>query len=176
MKTINKNLFHTISITVMLIAFLFLGFSIYAQEQVSQATFDEVKKANSGLEVTVMMYSGIKNPTFMIKDPKMIGYIKSMVTKSQRWENKRQERVIPSQLGYTGIRVRVVGHVPSWPDLVELNTNKKKISLMSNLKDGSSINSFYSDNGDLEDILLDLGEECNALDGIFTNSVRQSRK
>jgi hypothetical protein len=62
------------------------------------------------IQVTVMLYSGRRDPTFELSDPEVIGMLDRAVLQGLREPGLDGRSVVPSILGYAGIRVEVDEH------------------------------------------------------------------
>jgi hypothetical protein len=62
-------------------------------------------ETTSGLQVTVMIYSGRPNPTFAIEDAAALSGVHNALSAAEVREGFDRETVVPSVLGYNGIRI-----------------------------------------------------------------------
>ncbi len=58
-----------------------------------------------GLKVTVLLFSGRPDPTFLLEDEDILNQLKDLLSKAKTNEKFEQATVIPSILGYKGIVV-----------------------------------------------------------------------
>lgn len=65
----------------------------------------EAQEPAAGLKVTVMIYSGQPNPTFTLTDPALIARLGAAYREAPPLEGFERATVIPSILGYQGIRI-----------------------------------------------------------------------
>ena len=59
------------------------------------------------MKVTIMMYSGRRDPCYYINDEKMFYRIKALLDKAEAINNYSHDIVEPSQLGYRGIQIQI---------------------------------------------------------------------
>jgi hypothetical protein len=80
----------------------------------------QAAEEDEGLQVTVMIYSGRQNPTFTIEDGALIEELQSAVSSGERREDLEGRTVVPSILGYNGIRVENRSGVAGLPPVLLL--------------------------------------------------------
>lgn len=111
-----------------------------------------------GLEVTFLVFSGRRNPAFVITDEDTLKQLEELVDKSKVDDKFSKETVIPSILGYNGIVVKPVGEVTVLTDLEMLavyNGNIEKKT--TGIDDKSTTVTFLIDEGGaVEEFLLNL--------------------
>ena len=117
----------------------------------------EMTEGKSGLSATVLLYSGMPDPTFSIVDDTKIKHIKNLLDKAPKNEkHPKGKSVLPSILGYKGIVVMNSGNIPDFPEYIAVYNgnmevrNKDKAYLVD--KDNT-----------LEKFVLELAKESKAL-------------
>lgn len=121
-----------------------------------------VEEAVNGLKVTVMLYSGRPNPTFLVtaadngKKEAIMQFFAAMETDC----DFEEATVIPSLLGYNGISVEKLGEVKSFP-YDRLTIYKENIETYAGKAEGKQ---FMRDGGrHLEEFLIQLAVEKGAV-------------
>jgi hypothetical protein len=101
-----------------------------------------------GLTVTVLVYSGRQNPSYVLDDSDALKQLKALLDKAKTNERFEGTTVIPSQLGYSGIIVSNESRVPALPFQIEIY--KKDVAVKNEGK------KFLIDEGQaIETLLLD---------------------
>jgi len=73
-----------------------------------------------GLTVTVLIFSGRQNPSYVLDDSNVLKQLKSLLDKAKINERFEQTTVIPSVLGYSGIIVSNESRIPGLPAQIEV--------------------------------------------------------
>ena len=71
----------------------------------SAGTAAQAASSGDGLVVTVMIYSGRPNPSFTLDDAALIDQLRTAVASAAPKEDVEGDTVVPSILGYNGVRV-----------------------------------------------------------------------
>jgi hypothetical protein len=116
---------------------------------------DQGKK---GLKVTVLLYSGRSNPSYVLEDKESIDKMKNLIGKSKAIEKFEKETVVPSILGYNGVVVENLdATVEQFP--ASLNIFKGNVEVKNDRK------KFLKDEGNaIEDFLLTKAMERKVID------------
>ncbi len=127
------------------------GVTCYAQE-------GKDDKDQKGLKVTILLYSGRPNPTYMLEDKDVIEKLKTLVGRAPAHEKYEKDTVIPSILGYNGVVVEnkgmTVKELPAF-----LNIYKGNIEAQDVRK------KFLRDEGnEIEDLLINKALEKKVID------------
>jgi hypothetical protein len=130
------------------VLFMLIGIGTMESQTIDQPT--------KGLKVTIMIYSGRPDPTFMITDGNTIQKIEKLLStlpKNEKY-NDPKETVSPNVLGYNGILVENFSDF--MPDLEYIVVHHANIELKNkNVTENTKIKEFRSDNSkNFEDTLL----------------------
>lgn len=149
--------FNAINVVFALVIIFVLSVTMVAQD------VNQPGKASKGLKVTVMIYSGRPNPTFMITDKDVIEKIKKSLTDMPNNSKVKEDTVSPAVLGYKGILVEnfsdemidtesfLVFH-----SNVEVKSKQAAESTEKNMKEDNSLG--------LQDMLIREAQNRNAID------------
>jgi hypothetical protein len=120
---------------------------------IGRAQGERSEKGKKGLQVTILLYSGRTNPSFILDDEASINMMKDQVGSSKGREAFKKETVIPSILGYNGVVVENIDRmVEQFP--VSLIIYK---GIMEVMNDGKK---FLNDEGNkIENFLLNKAVE-----------------
>lgn len=143
------------------------------------------EKNENKLQVTIMIFSGRPDPTFSITDENVIKRLEGMLSNLSRSQSKFKENtVIPSILGYRGIRVE--NKSSFLPEIESFSVHKSDVELMSKSKaegvesagsepkEGEKV--FLMDAAQsIEDMLINLGLESGAIDSVIVDIIKKSR-
>lgn len=111
------------------------------------------------LRVRILMNSGLKDPTFLISDLKVIGEVTTFVNSLPKDQASDKKTVIPSKLGYRGIAIENISLLASDIDSITLSGKEVEI-LRSNVTPAPFIKDFRIDNSaSLERRLLDIAAD-----------------
>jgi len=116
------------------------------------------QEGQKGLQVTVLLYSGRPNPSFIMNDKESIDMIKDLVAKSTALKAFKKKTVLPSILGYNGVVVENLdGTVEQFP--ASLVIYKGSMEVMNKEK------KFLNDEGNkLESFLLSKAVDKKVID------------
>lgn len=110
-----------------------------------------------GLRVTVLIYSGRQNPSYLLDDSNVVKQLNALLGKAKSNERFDGATVIPSMLGYSGIIVSNESRVPGLPAQIEVY--KKDVGVRNEGK------KFLIDEGQaIETLLLDEAIKKGAID------------
>lgn len=110
-----------------------------------------------GLRVTVLIYSGRQNPSYVLDDSNVVKQLNALLGKAKSNERFEGTTVIPSMLGYSGIIVSNESRVPGLPAQIEVY--KKDVGVRNEGK------KFLIDEGQaIETLLLDEAIKKGAID------------
>jgi hypothetical protein len=59
------------------------------------------------MKVTIMMYSGRRDPCYYVNDKRMFDKIKTLLDRAEVIKNYSQDTVEPLQLGYRGVEIQI---------------------------------------------------------------------
>lgn len=80
-----------------------------------------------GITVTVLLYSGRPDPTYDLDNEALITQIKASIAAAEPASGPADQDVIPSILGYKGIRVQSRVPPPGFPSRIELFRGKMAV-------------------------------------------------
>jgi hypothetical protein len=123
--------------------------------------------SNYTLKVTIDVFSGRKNPTFLITDAKTVAAIQKMVGQAQTKSSAADDSVIPLKLGYRGVIVENVGNVPNIPSRIELSG--------VTIKEKGATATYLTDDGSLEDFLIEEALSRNVIDAAIAEHIDEVR-
>lgn len=132
-KINNKSFFISILISVFFLTSL--AVSVGAQEE------------EAGLKVTILLFSGRPNPTYMIKEQDLVNKLRTLLESSIKNEKFEKSTVIPSILGYNGIVIENRMKIPGLPP--QLSVYKGNIEAKNKKKEF-----MIDEGGKLEDFLV----------------------
>jgi hypothetical protein len=146
--TRTKRLLRIYLFTAVIALIAFTGVTGSAQEE----------KGKKGLQVTLLLYSGRPNPTYILEDKESIVKFKQLIGKTKAHEKFEKTTVIPSVLGYNGIMVENLGMtVEQFP--ASMNIYKGNVEVKDDRK------KFMRDEGnEIEDFLLNKAMERKVID------------
>lgn len=78
----------------------------------------EAQETSGGVEVTVLIYSGRPNPSFTLSDPSAIDRLRRALAGARPAEADDRGTVLPSILGYQGVKIENRGGEAGLPRLV----------------------------------------------------------
>ncbi|MBI5042519.1 MAG: hypothetical protein HZC10_01515 [Nitrospirae bacterium] len=137
------------------IAMIIIAISVMTLSGViSEAQDKEIKK---GLKVTILLFSGRPDPTYLLEDKDAIERLKILITAAKVNEKFEKTTVIPSILGYKGIIVdnqtkvpAIPAHLAVYKGNIEVKNERKKILI--------------DEGGAIEDLLLKQAIEKGVID------------
>ncbi len=110
-------------IATMVITMLFI-----AHPPVSGETGEKETGEKRGLKVTILLFSGRPDPTYMIDDKDTIGKIRTLIGSAKEHHKFEKPTVIPSILGYKGVIVdnqTKISDIPSFVAIYKGNIEVK---------------------------------------------------
>lgn len=93
---------------IIVISFVFICFT-------SSIQAGEMGADKKGLKVTILLFSGRLDPTYVLEDRDVIDQLKTLLDKAPVNEKIEKRTVIPSILGYNGILVDNQGRISGFP-------------------------------------------------------------
>ena len=149
---------HTALFTIILIG----GFVAVANSQT------QGEAGMKGLKVTVLLFSGRPDPSYVIDDAASLDQVKKIFETSKETKFEKST-VIPSILGYKGITVQNTGNIAGIPQdfsvykgTIEVGTKEKK---------------FFTDEGNaLEKFLFDKAIERGVVEENILKRIREGEK
>jgi hypothetical protein len=118
---------------------------------------------NEGLQITIMMFSGRENPTFVVSDASELQAVMGSLREA-RTVVDRDGTVLPSRLGYAGLILDNVGEVSGLPQQLRVYRNQIE------LRDETV--TFAEDDGALERTVLQYAVAHEALDDEMLKFIR----
>jgi hypothetical protein len=126
----------------------------------------QAQESGSGLKVTVMIYSGRPNPTFTVTDAAVIARLSDAYRGASPLEGFDEETVVPSILGYQGVRIENPRGEGSLPRLI--------LAYRGNLEIRNGGVRFLSDPGlEIENTVIEQAVELDLMDDLAVRMIRQ---
>lgn len=82
---------------------------------IGKAHSEEMSLEKTSLKVTILIYSGRPNPTYLLEDKSAMNRLKVLVNEAKPNERFEKATVIPSILGYNGITIDNPAKIPGFP-------------------------------------------------------------
>lgn len=139
------------STSFMILALIVLALTACATGSAAQGT---------GVQVTILLYSGRENPTFTLTAEQTERF-RQLLAAAQPDPELRGRSVLPSILGYNGLIVRGGQDLAVYGGRIEIQDREGK--------------RFVSDGGALEDFLLEAATQNKALDAEQLRFIQSSR-
>jgi hypothetical protein len=132
----------------------------------SVAAQDEAK---TGLKVTVLLYSGRPNPTFVLDDKASIDKVTQLLGKSNAIAEYKRTTVVSSRLGFNGVVVENLNKsIAQFPASLAVNKGTMEV------KDGEK--KFMTDEGrELENYLLSKAVEMKVIDENALRKIKEEK-
>jgi len=147
MKTSSDSPSAPISRRALLVSALLLGAGCAATSTPKQGP----QPAIQGLQVTVLVYSGRPNPSFVLEDSASLEHVRSALSSATEMRDFRGGTVLPSILGYNGVVVANPSRLAGLPASIAIHREKIEVH------DGKT--RFLTDGGALEAWLIDRARE-----------------
>lgn len=124
---------------------------------------------NEGLQVTILIFSGRPNPTFILTDKAILTQLKTLFKTIPVNDKFRATTIVPSILGYNGILVEAQGKISKLPN--RFLVYKENIEI-----EGIQQKKILLDNDHVvEDLLLNYALEQEILDKKMSDLITSKR-
>jgi hypothetical protein len=121
-----------------------------------------------GLKVTVLLFSGRPDPSYVIDDAASLDQVKKIFETSKETKFEKST-VIPSILGYKGISVKNMGNIPGIPESFAVYKGTIEV--------GAKEKKFFTDEGNaLEKLLFDKAIERGVIEEKILKRIREGEK
>jgi hypothetical protein len=132
-------------ISIMVITMLFI-----AHSSVFSETGEKEMGEKKGLKVTILLFSGRPDPTYIIDDKETIGKIRTLIGSAKKNDKFEMPTVIPSILGYKGIIVdnqTKISDIPNFVAIYKGNIEVKNETKKFLIDEGSTLENLFLNEG-----------------------------
>jgi len=152
---------HWLSIVVISILFVIQTFD-------SSNAGDKETGEQKGLRVTILIFSGRPDPTYILDDKDSIKRLGTLISAAKANDKFEKSTVIPSVLGYKGIVMDNEAKIPGIPAFVAVYKGDMEI------KD-EGIRFLADEGGAVENLLLNIGIEKGLIDEKVLKRMKSER-
>ncbi len=152
-------------LAIVVMAVTLMIFPIFA----SNAQIKEGAEKKTGLQVTILLFSGRPDPTFVISEKEVLDELKNLLAQCQKMEKFDRDTIIPSILGYKGIRIQNTARIPEFPPAFMVYNGKVEVK--------NDRTTFLRDQGELlETFILEQARKREIIDNKLFDLIQADKR